>query len=414
MKQITKILALLLCFIMCSTFVFSEENITLHDSHQIDDIKITPSDPSPPTDNQLNYKSNSDGNNGPDNSSNLDDNNVLDNNNDPDNNNTNNGVSNNDPTVDNNPGDVLINLDASDINSRGAIVMTLDGEVLFEKNADIQLRPASIGKMMIVYTVYHYISTTPDKSLSDIITISESDAQVVNYNNGGYHYGNGIYAKSNAQSNARLLAGDKLSVDDLLTLVIMPSAGDACLALARYISGTNRAFLDYMQTLAKEQIGIDMRLNSVHGGTLSTNTNSPNGGMFTTRGAALLAQALLRDFGTQVLAKTELMTFSVTVGDRTIDYRTSNPLRYEADGEPVVQGITGMKAGRLGTLPDGVTRDRNVNDSNAFANYMLTATRNEKTIIVVVMEHPWISNWTGENHGLRQDLVTLVEYGFNK
>jgi len=305
-----------------------------------------------------------------------------------------------------------IELSMDDIASKGAIVMTLDGRVLFEKNADMQLRPASIGKMMVVYAVYHYISTNPDKSLSDVITIWDSDAQVVNTNNGRHHYGDGIYAKENAQSNARLLAGDSLSVDDLLTLVIMPSAGDACLALARYVSGTNRAFLDYMQTVAREQIGIDMRLNSVHGGTLSTNLNSPNGGLFTPRGAALLAAALLRDFGPQVLAKTELMEFSVTVRGRTIEYSSSNPLRFEAEGQPAVPGVTGMKAGRLGTLPDGVTRDPNTSDANAFANYILTATRNGETIIVVAMEHPWISNWTGEDHGLRKDLAALVEYGF--
>jgi len=313
-----------------------------------------------------------------------------------------------------NPANTQIVGDINALKSKGAIVMTSDGTVLFEKNADMQLRPASIGKMMVVYAVYHHISTNPDKSLSDIITIRESDAQVVNYNNGNYHYGNGIYAKDRAQSNARLLAGDSLSVDDLLTLVIMPSAGDACLALANYVSGSTRAFLDYMQTVAKEQIGIDMRLNSVHGGTLSTNTNSPNGGRFTPRGAASLAAALLKDYGQQVLAKTELLTFSVTVRGRTIEYTSSNPLRFEAEGQPASPGVTGMKAGRLGTLPDGVTRDPGTSNSNAFANYILTATRNGETIIVVLMEHPWISNWTGENHGLRQELVTLVEYGFSQ
>jgi D-alanyl-D-alanine carboxypeptidase len=167
-----------------------------------------------------------------------------------------------------------------------------------------------------------------------------------------------------------------------------------------------------MQTVAKEQIGIDIRLNSVHGGTLSANSNSPNGGRFTTRDAALLAAALLKDYGSQVLAKTELMTFSVTVRGREIEYNSSNPLKYEAEGRPIVPGVTGMKAGRLGTMPDGVTRDPNTSNSNAFANYILTATRNNETIIVVVMEHPWISNWTDENHGLRNDLETLVEYGF--
>jgi len=325
-----------------------------------------------------------------------------------------NGSGDNGNIENDNPPNTQIVVNADDITSKGAIVMTSDGTVLFEKNADMQLRPASIGKMMVVYAVYHYLSANPDKSLSDMITIRESDAQVVNYNNGNFHYGNGIYAKDRAQSNARLLAGDSLSVDDLLTLVIMPSAGDACLALANYVSGSTGAFLNYMQTVAKEQIGIDMRLNSVHGGTLSTNTNSPNGGRFTPRGAALLAAALLKDYGPQVLAKTELLTFNVTVRERTIEYTSSNPLRFEAEGQPAVPGVTGMKAGRLGTLPDGVTRDPGTSNSNAFANYILTATRNGETIIVVAMEHPWISGWTGENHGLRQDLVTLVEYGFSQ
>ena len=406
MKKIIVLLVLVLCLVMCTTFVISQQNtpeqsikqpeqtppITMQIDPQIQiaaspPVVLSPEDT--PEDPQENDQENDD--------TTSDDTEGA-----PDDTDEENDI----PEV------IQIVGNIEEIASKGAIVMTSGGKVLFEKNADMQLRPASIGKMMVVYAVYHYISTNPDKSLSDMITIRDSDAQVVNTNNGGYHYGNGIYAKRNAQSNARLLAGDSLSVDDLLTLVIMPSAGDACLALANYVSGGNRAFLEYMQKVAKEQIGIDMRLNSVHGGTLRANDNAPNGGKFTTRGAAQLAAALLKDYGPQVLAKTELMTFSVTVRGRTIEYSSSNPLRYEAEGQPVVPGVTGMKAGRLGTMPDGVTRDRSTSNANAFANYILTATRNGETIIVVVMEHPWISNWTGENHGLRKDLVTLVEYGF--
>jgi D-alanyl-D-alanine carboxypeptidase len=408
MKKVYIILVLILCVVMCSTFVFPQMNAIQSDTPQQDKspgdtLQTIPEDPvEPPPDTDL--------------SSNIpDDDNTEDTTaSDTATNDDNNSYPDNDNDVNNiaDDGSDIRFLDIDDIASRGAIVMTLDGRVLFEKNTDRQMRPASIGKMMVVYAVYHYISNNPDKSLTDMITIRESDAQVVNFNNGRHHYGNSIYAKERAQSNARLLAGDRLSVDDLLTLVIMPSAGDACLALANYVSGSNRAFLDYMQTVAREQIGIEMRLNSVHGGTLTVNSNSPNGGRFTPGGAALLAAALLRDYGPEVLEKTELMTFSVTVRGRTIEYRSSNPLMFEADGEAPVEGVTGMKAGRLGTLPDGVTRDPNIPNSDAFANYILTATRDGETIIVVVMEHPWISNWTGENHGLRKDLAALVEYGF--
>ena len=404
---------------MCSTFVFTKVNAPQQDlphpdASPGDTIQTNPENPvTPLPDTNLNSNT-ADGDNTEDTtvSDTATNDNATNNNIDNDNTDNSNGDNSNGDNDNSINGHNVVSLDIEDIAGRGAIVMTLDGRILFEKNANMQLRPASIGKMMVVYAVYHYISNTPDKCLTDMITIRESDAQVVNTNNGRHYYGNGIYAKERAQSNARLLAGDSLSVDDLLTLVIMPSAGDACLALANYVSGGNRAFLDYMQTVAREQIGIDMRLNSVHGGTLSVNSNSPNGGKFTTRSAALLAAALLRDYGPQVLAKTELMTFSVTVRGRTIEYRSSNPLKYEAEGNPPVAGVTGMKAGRLGTLPDGVTRDPNVSRANAFANYILTATRDGETIIVVVMEHPWISNWTGENHGLRQDLVALVEYGF--
>jgi len=409
MKKIFVILVLIICVVTCSTFAIMQVNtpqqdILLPDTTLVDTLQIYPesSETSPP-DIDLNISNIED-----DNTDNI----IISDNAINDNTNNNHKESNNGENK--NSDNILIarEINIDDIASKGAIVITLDGRVLFEKNADMQLRPASIGKMMVVYAVYHYITNNPDKNLTDMITIRDSDAQVVNTNNGRHHYGNGIYAKERAQSNARLLAGDSLSVDDLLTLVIMPSAGDACLALANYVSGSNRAFLDYMQTVAKEQIGINMRLNSVHGGTLSVNSNSPNGGRFTPRSASLLAAALLRDFGPQVLAKTELITYSVTVRGRTIEYNSSNPLRYEAEGEPAVYGVTGMKAGRLGTMPDGVTRDSGVSNSNAFANYILTATRDGETIIVVVMEHPWISNWTGENHGLRKDLEALVEYGF--
>ena len=104
----------------------------------------------------------------------------------------------------------------SDIDAKSAILMEAStGTVLFEKNADAALPPASVTKVMTMLLVLEAID---DGSISTDDTVRISD-----------------YAASMGGSQVYLKAGEEMSVDDLLKSVIVASANDAAVALAEHV-----------------------------------------------------------------------------------------------------------------------------------------------------------------------------------
>lgn len=104
------------------------------------------------------------------------------------------------------------------------------GRVLAEKEADIQVEPASITKLMTSYVIYNELDAGR-LSMDDMVTISEKAWRMG---------GSRMYVEVDKQ----------VSVHDLMKGLIIQSGNDATVALAEHIAGTERAFVDLMNQYA--------------------------------------------------------------------------------------------------------------------------------------------------------------------
>jgi hypothetical protein len=262
-------------------------------------------------------------------------------------------------------------------------------------------------------------------SLSDEVTIIESDVQVTLIPDsqpgetekiGDNWVLNGMYApKSNSQSNGRLLVGDVLTVQQLIDLAVVQSAGDACLALARYVEGyfpsltdTTTTYRTAFRERVRQKTGIT--IDSIHGGVDTTNFNA--------RSMAEFTRKFVVDFP-QILLVTKQTNVTITVNNPTNEAANGRIISFN-HGNPVmnVNGVNGFKGGRLGTQDDGRTPlNAGVTYSStsprAFTNYVVTAGRDGVNIIVVALHADWHSDWQSTETPLAQDLAVLIEYGFN-
>ncbi|MBR9910502.1 MAG: D-alanyl-D-alanine carboxypeptidase [Gammaproteobacteria bacterium] len=143
------------------------------------------------------------------------------------------------------------------------------GKVLVEQNADQQLPPASLTKMMTSYLVSAEIAKG---------TLGEDDPVDIS-----------VKAWRMGGSKMFVREGTQVPVKDLLRGVIVQSGNDASVALAERVAGSEKAFVDVMNQQA-ELLG--MR-NTVY----KNATGWPAEGHLTTaRDLALLARALIYDY----------------------------------------------------------------------------------------------------------------------
>ena len=127
-----------------------------------------------------------------------------------------------------------------EINARTAILQDfLSGEILYEKEPDISIYPASMTKIMTAIIAFDLIKSG-DLRLSDKFIISEKAWRL---STAGY-------------ASMFIMVGDEVSVEDLLKGIIIASGNDACIALAEGIAGTEEEFAILMTMKAKE-IGME-------------------------------------------------------------------------------------------------------------------------------------------------------------
>ena len=106
------------------------------------------------------------------------------------------------------------------------LVDASSGSVLAEKEADVQVEPASITKLMTSYVIYRELEEGR-LSMDDMVTISEKAWRMG---------GSRMYVEVDKQ----------VSMHDLMKGLIIQSGNDATVALAEHIAGTERAFVDLM------------------------------------------------------------------------------------------------------------------------------------------------------------------------
>ena len=123
-----------------------------------------------------------------------------------------------------------------EIKARTAILQDfLSGEILYEKEPDRSIYPASMTKIMTSIIAFDLIKTG-DLNLDDKFIVSENAWRL---STAGY-------------SSMFIMVGDEVSVKNLLLGIIIASGNDACVALAEGIAGTEEEFAILMTAKAKE------------------------------------------------------------------------------------------------------------------------------------------------------------------
>jgi serine-type D-Ala-D-Ala carboxypeptidase (penicillin-binding protein 5/6) len=117
-------------------------------------------------------------------------------------------------------------------NSKSAILMEKDtGEILYNKNADERLPPASMTKIMTLILIMEALEKG-QITLNEKVRVSE-------------------HAASMGGSQIFLEAGEEMTVEDLLKGIAIASGNDASVALAEKIAGSEKAFVIKMNEKVK-------------------------------------------------------------------------------------------------------------------------------------------------------------------
>ena len=130
--------------------------------------------------------------------------------------------------------------------SKSAILIEAStGEILYEKNANERLKPASMTKMMTLLLTFEAIERG-DLKLSDEVIVS-------------------VNASGMGGSQILLETGEKMTVDNLIKGVAIASGNDAAVALAEKIGGTQEYFVELMNKRANELGLKDTLFQNSHG-----------------------------------------------------------------------------------------------------------------------------------------------------
>ncbi len=205
-----------------------------------------------------------------------------------------------------------------EIKARTAILQDFySGEILYEKEPNISIYPASMTKIMTSIIAFDLIESG-DLALTDKFIISEKAWRL---STAGY-------------SSMFIMVGDEVSVEDLLKGIIIASGNDACIALAEGIAGTEEEFAILMTIKAKE---IGMKNTNFAN---SSGINDPDN-YSTVKDILLMSNYLIKKHPKYYeLFKEKEFTWNRTGGD-PITQGNRNPLLYKN------LGADGIKTGYL-------------------------------------------------------------------
>lgn len=250
-----------------------------------------------------------------------------------------------------------------ELSAETAILMEAEtGTVLFEQDADKELPPASVTKVMTLLLIFDALKEGKI-SLDEEVTTSE-------------------YAASMGGSQVFLEVGEKQTVDTLIKCIAVASANDACVAMAERIAGTEEQFVQRMNERAK---GLGME----HTNFVNCNGLDTDGHETTARDIALMSRELILNYP-QIFDYTQIWMENIThvtaKGESEFGLSNTNKLirQYEY--------ATGLKTG-----------------STSQAKFCLSATgaKDEIQMIAVVMAEPDAKSRT-------KDAIKLLNYGFGR
>lgn len=229
------------------------------------------------------------------------------------------------------------------------------GKVLYEKNADEALPPASVTKIMTLLIVMEAIEDGKIK-LTDMVSVSNNAASM-----GG--------------SQVYLEPGEEMSVDEMIKCVVVSSANDAAVALAEHVAGSEEIFVEKMNERARE-LGM---VNTVFENTNGLDDSVTNH-VTSARDIAIMSRELISH--PKILEYSSIWMDTIRDGAFTLT-NTNRLIRF-------YNGANGLKTG-----------------STSKAGFCISATalRDNMQLIAVVMGAP--------NRDTRNEIAKkLLDYGF--
>ena len=221
---------------------------------------------------------------------------------------------------------------AFDIQARTAILQDfLSGEILYEKEPDKSIYPASMTKIMTAIVAFDLLKSG-DLNLNDKFIVSEKAWRL---SQAGY-------------SSMFIMVGDEISVENLLKGIIVASGNDACIALAEGIAGTEEEFALMMTAKAAEIGMVDTNFAN------SSGINNPNN-VSTVKDILMMSHYLIKEFPEEYRYFSEKeFTWDRTGGD-PITQGNRNPLLYKNFGADGIK--TGYLAVEKYSLASSVIRN---------------------------------------------------------
>ena len=207
----------------------------------------------------------------------------------------------------------------------------LSGEILYEKDADREIYPASMTKIMTSIIAFEMLKNG-EISLDDKFLVSEKAWKL---STAGY-------------SSMFIMVGDQVSVENLLRGIIVASGNDACIALAEGIAGSEEEFAIIMTSKAKE---IGMQNTNFSN---SSGINDPDN-YSTLKDILIMSNYLIKNFpGYYSYFSEQEFTWDRTGGD-PITQGNRNPLLYKNIGADGIK--TGYLAVEKYSLASSVERN---------------------------------------------------------
>lgn len=249
------------------------------------------------------------------------------------------------------------------ITAPSAVLMEAStGQIIYEKDADEQLPPASVTKIMTLLLIFDALDSGQIQ-LDDKVTTSE-------------------YAASMGGSQVFLEAGETQTVDTLIKCISVASANDACVAMAEYICGNEEEFVARMNQRAK-----DLGMENTH--FINCNGLDVDGHLTTARDIAVMSRELITEYPEIYDYCTiwmENITHTTKKGTSEFGLTNTNKLirQYEY--------ATGLKTGSTGKAKFCVSA---------------TARKDGMDLIAVIVAAP-------DSKTRMKDAVTLFNYGFGK
>jgi len=243
--------------------------------------------------------------------------------------------------------------DGLQCDAQSAILMdALSGQILYEKDPQLRIPPASFGKVLTLYLAFDAIRDGHLK-MDELVTVSER-------------------AWRGQGSKMFIKVGERVKVEDLLKGIAISSGNDACIAVAEHLAGAEEVFVSKMNEKASLLGMKDSQFRNSHG--------MPAEGQYTTAmDMAILAQRYIQDHP-EALSYHSTTEFEY---NKIRQYNRNTLLQRNI-------GVDGLKTGHL---------------KDAGYHLAATAKRPNQRMIAIVMGCDTMRKRAQEAH-------VLLEYGF--